>query len=83
MARQDIPAAKLSRRAFSGIAAYSVNLFDHLPPGLPRPFSIVDTWLAAAKTKNIYSHPHDQDRWIDVGRMESLRQAELLFKPIS
>ncbi|PHI21314.1 nucleotidyltransferase [Lewinellaceae bacterium SD302] len=83
MARHDIPIAKLSRRAFSGIAAYSTRLFDHLPSGPPHPFSVVDAWLSTAATENIYSYPHDQGRWIDVGKMESLRQAELLFKPNS
>lgn len=79
LSRNDIPAQDLVRRAFSGVAAYSNRLFNYMPTGDARPFSIVETWLTAARTEDIYCYPHDQDRWIDVGRVEALAAAEKLF----
>lgn len=78
MARQR-PKDQLEQRAFSGIAAYSPKIFDYLSGRTGEKFSIVDTWLAAAATEDIYSYPHDEGWWIDVGRPENIAQAEQIL----
>lgn len=70
---------ELVQRAYSGISAYSSRIFDFMPQNPASRFSVVDTWLEAAKTENIYCYPHDEDRWIDVGRPEMVSAAEALF----
>lgn len=73
------PLEQLSRRAFSGVAAYSPKIFNFLKGRNGEKFSIVDTWLAAAATEEIYSYSHDDDWWIDVGTPEKVAEAEALL----
>lgn len=73
------PPDTLIKRAYSGISAYSPRIFHFMPQKEGSRFSIVDTWLEAAKTEAIYCYPHDEDRWIDVGRPEKVKEAEDLF----
>ncbi len=72
------PAARLPY-AFSGIAVYSPRIFEYMLGQEGQPFSIITTLLKAAAHEDIYAYPHDQDRWIDVGRPEDIAAAEKLF----
>lgn len=72
-------ADQLVRRAYSGIAAYSSRIFDYLHGRAGEKFSIVDTWLKAAATEDIYSYHQSQGWWIDVGKPEMIAAAERLL----
>lgn len=60
---------------FSGIHVMSPALFDYMPNELQK-FSIIDTYLVAAKKEMIQGFEHNEDVWFDVGKPEQLRQAE-------
>ncbi|MGK0389708.1 MAG: NDP-sugar pyrophosphorylase family protein [Maribacter sp.] len=64
-------------RAFSGIHIISPDIF----PLFTREgkFSIIDTYLDCAKEHLIQSYEHDDGLWLDVGKHESLKEAEELF----
>lgn len=65
---------ELQLRAFSGIHIISPALFDQMTE--QGKFSIIDTYLRLAAEHPIYSFPHDDDIWIDVGKPESLEAAK-------
>lgn len=64
-------------RAFSGIHVISPDIF----PLFRRDgkFSIIDTYLDCAKDNLIQSYAHDDGLWLDVGKHESLKEAEQIF----
>lgn len=64
-------------RAFSGIHVISPEIFSLFTR--KGKFSIIDTYLDCAKTHLIQEFPHDDDNWLDVGKHESLREAERFF----
>lgn len=64
--------------AFSGIAVYDPALFAFMAGREGQKFSIIDILLLAARETDIYAYPHDADRWIDVGRPDSLVAAEAM-----
>lgn len=66
---------------FSGIQMIDPQLFDYMPAQLGK-FSIIDTYLAAAKTEIIKGFPHDTDIWYDVGKPEQLRRAATEVKVV-
>ncbi len=76
---------KMSRKAeqpqpiaFSGFQIISPTFFDHMKQN--GKFSIVETYLQLAKTHKIKGYRHDQDYWLDVGKPETLKQANSLFQ---
>lgn len=64
---------KLQLRAFSGIHIISPQIFGMMTE--EGKFSIIDTYLRLAGEHAIYSYPHDEDIWIDVGKPEELEMA--------
>lgn len=61
--------------AYSGVAVIDPALFRFFPD--EDVFSIIDVWLAAARTASIRNFPHDADEWVDVGKpaaLEGLRK---------
>lgn len=68
------------KRAFSGIHIISPKLFEYFPDEAI--FSIVDVYLHAAKTESIYSFEHDEDLWIDVGKIPELEKAKTFLRQI-
>jgi len=74
-------AADLQLLAFSGIHVISPQIFDFMPN--EEKFSIIDVYLAAAKTKSIYAYPHDEDFWLDVGKPENLKAAAKYLNEIT
>lgn len=69
---------KLNLRAFSGIHVISPELFDAMPEG-KNAFSIIDVYLAAAAYQKIVGYPHEEDVWMDVGKIENLEEAKGLL----
>lgn len=61
------------QRAFSGIHVISPDIFDRMPE--EEVFSIIDVYLDLAAKELILEYPHDEDRWIDVGKIPQLEQA--------
>jgi len=72
--KMPVPSAAFRQRAFSGIHVISPQIFG-LMPGQDV-FSIIDVYLAAAVDHPIFEYPHDDDRWIDVGKIPQLERAE-------
>ncbi len=71
------PGYVLHNRAFSGISVFSYEFFNHLQ--LTGKFSLVDAYLALAAEHPIFGFNHTGDKWVDVGRPESVSTAEQLF----
>jgi len=64
--------------SFMGVQALSVKIFDYLPER--RVFSLIDAYLQIAeKNKTILGLAEEKARWLDLGKMENLKQAEQLF----
>ena len=64
--------------AFSGMHVISPKLFHYFPEDQDA-FSIIDTYLEAAKTEKIVAYPHNDSIWLDVGKPESLAEAQRLI----
>jgi MurNAc alpha-1-phosphate uridylyltransferase len=63
--------------AFSGIQVLSNAIWDNAP--FKGKFSLIDLYLHTAKTRIIKGYDHTGDIFIDVGKPESITQAEQLF----
>lgn len=72
---------KLNLRAFSGIHVISPDLFDAMPED-KNAFSIIDVYLAAAAYQKIVGYPHEEDVWMDVGKIENIDEAKEILKTI-
>jgi len=68
---------EFSSYAFSGIQIIDPNLFKYFPD--KDVFSLVDLYLAASKREKIIGYVHNEDEWMDLGKIENLSQAEKLF----
>jgi NDP-sugar pyrophosphorylase family protein len=64
-------------KAYSGIALFEPTVFDLIP--FTGRFSLIDVYLALAPENKIASYEHDGERLLDVGKPESLEQAERMF----
>lgn len=64
-------------KAYSGIALFEPTVFDLIP--FTGRFSLIDVYLALAPENKIASYEHDGERLLDVGKPESLEQAEKMF----
>lgn len=67
----------LTQKAFSGIHVISTKIFSLIKQ--QGKFSMVDVYLDLAKEHAIYSFDHSAFKFIDVGKPESIAQAEVLF----
>lgn len=75
---------RLSRRAadgeeglaFSGISMVSPALFALLPEA-DHPYPIIDEYIRLTATHRIGSYLHTADGWLDVGKPDTLKQAQL------
>ncbi len=63
--------------AFSGVQIMSNKCFG-LMPG-EKVFSIIDFYLSAAKTEKISGFVHNEDYFIDLGKIENLKDAAKLL----
>ncbi len=67
----------LKQRAYSCVVAFEPGIFDLIP--FTGKFSLIDLYLALAKEHPIYGYEHSGDKWVDVGKPESVAVAEGLF----
>lgn len=74
MSRQSLTIKSL---AYSGIAIFNYEVFDSIT--FSGKFSLVDLYLDLAKNKKIVAWQHTTEKWIDVGKPESVAIAEKLF----
>lgn len=74
MSRQ---AETLTEKAFSGIHVISPKIFSLMK--MKGKFSMVDVYLALAKSNIIIAYSHTHSKFIDVGKPESILKAEKLF----
>lgn len=70
----------LSPYSFSGIQIIDPALFTYFPE--ENVFSLVDLYLSAAKKEMILGYIHNEDNWLDLGKPETLSEAERLFEKI-
>lgn len=68
----------LQQKAFTGIHVINRKIFSLMKQ--EEKFSMVDVYLEAAKTEIIKSFDHSQSKFIDVGKPQSITEAEKLFK---
>ncbi len=68
---------KLSPKAYSTVVVFSAEIFSLIKQS--GKFSLVDLYLELADTHKIMGYDHSGDRFIDVGKPDSVAQAEKLF----
>lgn len=66
--------------SFSGIQIVDPKIFRYSPD--KDVFSLVELYLAAAKTEKIIGYEQNKDEWIDLGKIENLNEAEKIFDRI-
>ncbi len=71
------PSPEYVQKAYSGIAVFQPEVFDHIP--FTGKFSLIDVFLQLAPMKYVFGYDHTGDKWVDVGRTESVAVAEELF----
>jgi len=71
---------QLQLMAFSGFHVINPELFDLMSD--KDAFSIIDTYLDASTKHDIMAYPHDGDFWLDVGKINALKEAEELAKKL-
>jgi N-acetyl-alpha-D-muramate 1-phosphate uridylyltransferase len=76
--RISVEAKKYWQKAFSGIHVISPTIFPLMR--MTGKFSMVDAYLELAKSQVINSFDHNNSKFIDVGKPESILKAEKLFK---
>lgn len=59
------------------MAIFEPAIFEHIK--FTGKFSLIDVYLQLAKAKIISGYDHTGDKWVDVGRPESVEVAEKLF----
>lgn len=64
--------------AFSGMSILNERFFTVLQ--MTGKFSLVDAYLSLAATQRIRGFQHSHEKWVDVGRPESVAVAEELFR---
>jgi N-acetyl-alpha-D-muramate 1-phosphate uridylyltransferase len=65
-------------KAYSGLAIFHPNIFKYMP-GKGK-FSLIDVYLETGRDNKIAGFDHDGDRFIDVGKPNSIEQAEAMFE---
>ena len=77
----DLQPDKCRRYAFSGIHQIDPVLFPRFE-GWPAKFSIIDFYLSICRDVPVYGHLQEGFRLMDVGKLDTLAQAELFLKEI-
>lgn len=73
-----LPKENLQPFAYSCVVVYHPSIFEKIQQR--GKFSVMDTYLDLAAHNVILGYPHDGDKWVDVGKPESVAVAEGLFK---
>lgn len=72
-----IQARDIFEKAYSGIALFEPAVFDLIP--FSGKFSLIDLYLSLAPENKIACFDHTGDKLLDVGKPESMQQAEQMF----
>ena len=72
-----IKAKDIFEKAYSGIAIFEPSVFDLVK--LKGKFSLIDLYLSLAPENKIAGFDHSGEKLIDVGKPDSVEQAEKLF----
>ena len=72
-----IPKNGLKEMAYSCVAVFDPSIFDFIKE--QGKFSLTETYLSLAKDHLILGYDHTGDKWVDVGKPESVTLAEQLF----
>jgi MurNAc alpha-1-phosphate uridylyltransferase len=75
--RISIDSKNLIQKAYSCVVVFEYDVFRHMP--LTGKFSLTDMYLDLARHHTILGYDHTGDKWIDVGKTESIAVAESLF----
>ena len=71
----DMPTEQVESMAFSGIAMVEPQLLELLPEA-DHPYPIVPSYLDISKNHRISYFLHRKEDWLDVGKPETLKQAQ-------
>lgn len=72
-----IEAKDIFEKAYSGLAIFQPEALDLI--SLRGKFSLIDAYLQLAQQNKIAAYDHTGERWIDVGKPESVQMAEEMF----
>lgn len=72
------PASKLRKMAYSCVVVFDPAVFPLIRQ--TGKFSLTDMYLDLAPEHKIMGFPHSGDRWMDVGKTESVKKAEAIFE---
>ncbi|MCH5596507.1 nucleotidyltransferase family protein [Niabella ginsengisoli] len=75
--RISVPKGNLIAKAYDCVVIFEYDIFDLIK--LNGKFSLIDLYLDLAKTQKIVGFEHSGDRWVDVGKPESVAVAEAMF----
>jgi N-acetyl-alpha-D-muramate 1-phosphate uridylyltransferase len=75
--RISVEAKELIQKAYSCVVVFEYDVFRHMP--LTGKFSLTDMYLELARHHTILGYEHTGDKWVDVGKTESIAVAESLF----
>ncbi len=76
--RISVPKENLVPKAYDCVVIFEYEVFDHI--NFKGKFSLIDLYLDLAKTHKIVGFEHSGDRWVDVGKPESVAVAEAMFR---
>ena len=75
--RIEVASDVLIQKAYSCVVIFEYDVFGLIP--FTGKFSLVDVYLSLAKDHLILAYDHSGDRFVDVGKPESIEVAESLF----
>lgn len=76
--KQPVPAVNTHVMAYSGVAIFNTDYF--LYNTFAGKFSLIDSYLNLCSLHTITGFDHSADKWVDVGKPESVALAETLFE---
>ncbi|MGZ8516196.1 MAG: nucleotidyltransferase family protein [Chitinophagaceae bacterium] len=76
--RISTPKPDLIQKAYSCVVVFDYSVFRLMP--FTGKFSLTDLYLELAKKYPIFGYDHTGDKWVDVGKTESVAVAESLFQ---
>jgi NDP-sugar pyrophosphorylase family protein len=72
-----IEAKEIFEKAYSGMAIFQPEALDLIT--LRGKFSLIDAYLQLAPQNKIAAYDHSGERWVDVGKPDSIAAAEQMF----
>jgi NDP-sugar pyrophosphorylase family protein len=72
-----VPKANLVPKAYSCVVVFEYDVFRFIP--FTGKFSLTDLYLELAKEHTILGYDHTGDKFVDVGKTDSIAKAESLF----